>query len=72
VPPGWLAGSAWWSDPGTLRLPYARPELPYGVKDVATDRYGLPPSAPVRRALPPAVPVSRVLPLQQVPSAALG
>ncbi len=41
APAGWLAGSAWWPAPGTLRLPYARPEQPYGVRDIATDRYAV-------------------------------
>ncbi|MEU6170476.1 hypothetical protein ABZ832_01000 [Streptantibioticus parmotrematis] len=34
TPPGWLVDGAWWGDGDTLRLPYARPEQPYGVRDI--------------------------------------
>ncbi len=64
TPPGWLAGSAWWPEPGTLRLPFALPEQPYGVQDIATARY----TVPFDRGSSPA-PVCRVLPLQQAPLA---
>lgn len=80
TPPGWLAGSAWWSGRGTLRMPYAGPDVPYGVRDIDAERY-----APRVRALPSAArhrpeltrrqpvsapgspPAGRVVPLQQAP-----
>ena len=34
TPEGWLAGSAWWSPEGVLRLPYATASEQYGVLDV--------------------------------------
>lgn len=74
TPPGWLPGSAWWSAQGTLRLPYGRPQQPFGVRDIAPDEY----LAPGPRAEPPrerlrgdedgdaaAWPI--VVPLQQAP-----
>ncbi|MDI5968160.1 hypothetical protein POF50_002160 [Streptomyces sp. SL13] len=33
TPPGWLAGSAWWSRRDTLRLPFARAGEPYGGRE---------------------------------------
>jgi hypothetical protein len=75
TPPGWLVGCAWWASDGTLRLPYARPEQPYGVRDITSDALVSPlprpprpePSAPA----PTAASSSRVLPLQQAPIAAV-
>jgi hypothetical protein len=75
TPPGWLVGCAWWASDGTLRLPYARPEQPYGVRDITSDALVSPlprpprpePSAPA----PTAAASSRVLPLQQAPIAAV-
>ncbi len=81
APPGWLAGAAWWSAPGTLRMPYADAEQPYGVRDIAAEHYAPPEppaelterqQAPVRAVAARAVaPVSRVVPLQQAPLAAV-
>ncbi|MGW7002501.1 hypothetical protein ACWGCW_06660 [Streptomyces sp. NPDC054933] len=83
TPPGWLVGSAWWSADGTLRLPYARPEQPYGVRDITSEALSSPAPRPPREARPPEpapsappvpqpmTPVSRVLPLRQAPLTAV-
>jgi hypothetical protein len=76
TPPGWLAGSAWWPEPGTLRLPYARVERPCGVRDVPTGRDGCEwprEAAPDGTAgagrtltrIPVVAPVCRVIPLHE-------
>ncbi|GAA1922952.1 hypothetical protein [Streptantibioticus ferralitis] len=78
TPPGWLVGSAWWSADGTLRLPYARPEQPYGVRDITSAALSDPVPRATRTPGPavgapsvprPMTPVSRVLPLRQAPLA---
>ncbi|MFD4632573.1 hypothetical protein ACFVYR_12750 [Streptomyces sp. NPDC058284] len=43
APPGWLAGSGWWTRDGTLCLPYATAAVPCGVARVT--RPAPPPSA---------------------------
>ncbi len=77
TPPGWLAGSAWWPAPGTLRMPYAGPGEPYGVRDIPVDVYAPPAGAPseltsrhVTLSARSVAPLSRVVPLQQAPLAA--
>ncbi|MEV7191424.1 hypothetical protein AB0N81_06400 [Streptomyces sp. NPDC093510] len=77
APPGWLAGSGWWTREGTLCLPYVTGTTPCGVARVAgpvpppAAAAALPDGVPHTPQPPPVGPpkpaAARPVPLQQAP-----
>lgn len=72
APPGWLAGSGWWTREGELCLPYATDTTPCGVARLGAVPSPTPPEGDPRRskasaADPPKPAMARPVPLQQAP-----